>query len=149
MKKLLLIEEETCSRNLFAACLEAEGYEIDVAKDDSIGIQVAQNQSPDLVICSLTISSFKETLSGFRQDALMIDVPFILLSATLTQAEIPQYRGKTQDSYLAKPTTVDELLDAIAIQLERQVENHSLSQNYSGFSSDGSDDLICCEMSTT
>ncbi|MCU0566283.1 MAG: response regulator [Oculatellaceae cyanobacterium Prado106] len=124
MKKLLLIEDEACTRNLFSSCLASEGYQVTVAADGLIGLQEAQKQMPDLVICDVLMPNLDghSVLSAFRQNTVMAEIPFVFLTASIAKAEFPHSAGVGQDSYLAKPATVDELLDAIALQLERQLD---------------------------
>jgi DNA-binding response OmpR family regulator len=48
--RILLIEDEIRSQNLFVACLQAEGYDILIANDGLTGFEIAIEQLPDLVI---------------------------------------------------------------------------------------------------
>jgi YesN/AraC family two-component response regulator len=127
MNKLLVIEHEACTRNLISTCLQAEGYQIAVAADGEMGVQEAQKQVPDLVICDVLMPNMDGygVLSTFCQSSLMAEVPFIFLAASIPEAELPQLDRSTSDSYLAKPTTIDDLLTAIEAQRENYLKNQS------------------------
>jgi YesN/AraC family two-component response regulator len=123
MNKLLVIEHEACTRGLLSSCLQAEGYQIAVAADGWVGIQEAQKQMPDLVICDILMPSMDGygVLSTFCQSSLMVGTPFIFLAANVMEVELPRQERGAPDSYLAKPATIDNLLEAIAFQLDKQV----------------------------
>jgi YesN/AraC family two-component response regulator len=123
MNKLLVIEHEACTRGLLFSCLQAEGYQIAVAADGWVGIQEAQKQIPDLVICDILMPSMDGygVLSTFCQSPLVVEIPFIFLAANIMEVELPRQEGIAPDSYLAKPATIDDLLEAIAFQLDKQV----------------------------
>ena len=53
MKKILVIEDEAQTREIFLECLEAEGFDTIGAENGLVGVQRAQQQLPDLVICDV------------------------------------------------------------------------------------------------
>jgi len=53
MKKILVIEDRAPTRNLFLAGLKAEGFYAIGAENGSLGVQQAQKQLPDLIICQI------------------------------------------------------------------------------------------------
>lgn len=122
MKKILVIEDEIQTMDLFLSCLEVEGYQTIKAKNGLVGVQEAQKHLPDLVICDILMPELDgySVLSRLRHNSITETIPFIFLTASMTKAELPKSNGSETAIYLAKPTTVDELLEAIAIQLERQ-----------------------------
>lgn len=125
MKKILVIEDETCTRNLFMACLEAEGYYTVGAENGHAGIYAAQKQLPDLVICDILMPELDgySVLATLRQDPVTAAIPFIFLTASMTKAELPKKMEASGDCYLAKPATADELLQSVVTQLERQIHS--------------------------
>jgi YesN/AraC family two-component response regulator len=124
MTRLLVIEHEACTRKLLFSCLQAEGYQIAAAADGWIGNQEAQKQMPDLVICDILMPGMDGygVLSAFCQSSLMISTPFIFLAGSVLKTEVSRQERIIPDSYLAKPTTIDNLLEAIAFQLDQQCQ---------------------------
>jgi CheY-like chemotaxis protein len=53
MKKILVIEDEAQTRDIYLECLEAEGFNAIGAENGRIGLQRAQEQLPDLVLCDI------------------------------------------------------------------------------------------------
>src|SRR5207237_5837316 len=86
------------------------------------GIQEAQKHLPDLVICDILMPDLDGygVLTMLRQDPLTAIIPFIFLTGSDTKADVRKGMELGADDYLTKPATVDDLLKAIAIRLEKQ-----------------------------
>jgi YesN/AraC family two-component response regulator len=123
MKKILVIEDEARTRNLFLNCLKAEGFYTIAAENGFVGIQRAQEQLPDLVICDIAMPELDgySVLTTLRQNPATAIIPFIFLTGKNTKAELRQGMELGADDYLTKPCTVEELLGAIAARLEKQI----------------------------
>ena len=122
MKTILVIEDETQTRNLFLNCLKSEGFYTISAENGVVGIQRAREDSPDLILCNVFMSEVDgySVLSRLRQDPVTTIIPFIFLTSKLTKAEIRKGMNLGADDYLSKPCTVEELLEAIAAQLKKR-----------------------------
>ncbi|MBD2386259.1 response regulator transcription factor [Cylindrospermum sp. FACHB-282] len=121
-KKILVIEDDAVTRNLFLDCLQAEGFDAIGAENGLVGIQQAQVHLPDLVICDILMPDLDgySVLNILRQDPLTAIIPFIFLTGSNAKAAVRKGMELGADDYLTKPATVDELLRAIAIRLEKQ-----------------------------
>jgi YesN/AraC family two-component response regulator len=122
MTKVLVIEDEAESRDIFLDSLEAEGFEAIAAENGRVGLLKVQKHLPDLVICDIVMPELDGygVLSELRQNPMTATIPFIFLSAKATKAEVRQGMDLGADDYLTKPSTVEELLRAIAARLEKQ-----------------------------
>lgn len=122
MKKILVIEDEAESRDIFLDSLEAEGFEAIAAQNGLVGIEQVQKHLPDLVICDIVMPELDGygVLTTLRQNPVTATIPFIFLTAKATKAEVRQGMDLGADDYLTKPSTVEELLGAIAARLEKQ-----------------------------
>ncbi|MCA1992631.1 MAG: response regulator [Coleofasciculus sp. S288] len=122
MTKILVIEDEAQTRNSFLKCLNAEGFKAIGAENGFIGIQRAQEQLSDLVICDIIMPELDgyTVLTTLRQNPVTAIIPFIFLTAKPSKAEFRQAMELGADDYLTKPSTAEELLRAIAAQLEKQ-----------------------------
>ena len=122
MKKILVIEDETRTRDLFLKCLDAEGFYTIGAENGIVGVQRTQEQLPDLVISDIKMPQLDGygVLTTLRQDPVTASIPFIFLTAKVTKAELRQGMELGADDYLTKPCTVEELLGAISARLEKQ-----------------------------
>ena len=108
MKKILVIEDEARTRNLFVKCLEAEGFYTIGAENGLVGIQQAQEKLPDLVICDIVMPQLDGygVLTALRQNPVTAIIPFIFLTAKVFQADIRKGMELGADDYITKPCTV-------------------------------------------
>ena len=121
-KTILIIEDDATTRNLYLRGLEAEGFNIIVAENGLVGIEKAQTYLPDLVICDIVMPDMDgySVLQRMRQDPVTAIIPFIFLTGSDDKKDIRKGMELGADDYLTKPSTLEELLKAIAIRLEKQ-----------------------------
>jgi YesN/AraC family two-component response regulator len=124
MKTILIIEDETETRHVFLKCLEFEGFQAFGARNGAEGIQLAQSQSPDLIVCDILMPDMDgyTVLEILRRSPETASIPFIFLTAKVTMADLRQGMELGADDYLTKPCTVEQFLAAIATRLKRYKE---------------------------
>jgi YesN/AraC family two-component response regulator len=122
MSKILVIEDEALSRNMFRDCLEAEGFVTLGAEDGFAGIELARQHFPNLVLCDIIMPKLDgyEVLRQLRQDVTTATIPFIFITAKTGKTDRRQGMSLGADDYLYKPSTVEELLEAVSARLEKQ-----------------------------
>lgn len=120
-QKILLIEDDIRSRNLFVSCLQAEGYDTLVAEDGIAGIQIAQQQLPNLILCDIAMPKLDgySVLKKLREDRVTAIIPFIFLTAKGNKSELRQGMKLGADDYLTKPITAEELIETVIARLAR------------------------------
>lgn len=121
-KTILVIEDDSDSRNLFLAVLEARGFDGIAAENGAAGIQQAQKYLPDLIICDIMMPDMDgyDVLNVLRQDPLTAIIPFIFLAGSHEKGGLRKGMELGADDYITKPSTIEEILKAIAIRLEKQ-----------------------------
>jgi YesN/AraC family two-component response regulator len=121
-KKILVIEDDAMTRRIFIDGLDAEGFNTIGAENGLVGIQQAKQHLPDLVICDIVMPGMDgySVLNRLRQDPVTAVIPFIFLSGRETKADFRKGMELGADDYVTKPSTVGELLRAIAIRLEKK-----------------------------
>ncbi|MBD2502631.1 response regulator transcription factor [Anabaena azotica] len=121
-KTILVIEDEADTRNLFLVVLEANGFDVIVAENGVAGIQQAQKHLPDLIICDIIMPDMDgySVLDTLRQDPLTTIIPFIFLTGNNDKASLRKGMELGADDYITKPSTIEEILKAIATRLEKQ-----------------------------
>ncbi|MBE9213751.1 response regulator [Plectonema cf. radiosum LEGE 06105] len=122
MKRILVIENKTSTRKFFLKELKAKGFDAIGAKNGQIGIQRVKQELPDLIISEIVMPSLDgySVLTKLRQMGATAIIPFIFLSEKATQADIRKGMKLGADDYLTKPCTIEELLEAVIAQLEKQ-----------------------------
>ena len=116
MNKILIIEDERETRDMFIEALTEEGFETIGAKNGRVGIQKTQKYLPDLIICDVTMPELNgyQVLTTLRQNPCTAAIPFIFMSALSDEAERHEAMRLGANDYLTKPCTVEKLLQAIA-----------------------------------
>ncbi len=121
-KKILVIEDDTTTRNIFLEALEAESFDTIGAEDGVIGVGKAKKYLPDLIICDIVMPDMDGygVLASLRQYPETAVTPFIFLTGSDSKANFRKGMELGADDYLTKPSTVDDLLKAINARFQKQ-----------------------------
>ncbi len=119
--RVLVVDDETLSRESLREVLCDAGYDVRTAKDGASALGLMQDFPPDLVISDLSMPH----LGGYglvqciREGAQVPDVPIILISShDDTQSRVHGFQFGADD-FMAKPIDVDELLARAERHLSR------------------------------
>lgn len=125
--KILVIEDDARTRNIFMDCLDSEGFSTIGAEDGLEGLTKVQKHLPDVVVCDIAMPKLDgyQVLNALRQNPITSITSFIFLTASVSKADRRKGMELGADDYLTKPTTVEELLKAIAARLEKRASLHS------------------------
>jgi YesN/AraC family two-component response regulator len=131
-RTILVIEDDTVTRNLYLKGLKIEGFDAIGAENGMVGIQKAQEYLPDIVICDIMMPQMDgyAVLSALRQDPRTAPIPLIFLSASDTRGDIRKGMELGADDYITKPSTLDELLKAIAVRIRKQASLQNWCNNF-------------------
>lgn len=121
--KILVIEDVTPLRNDMVEMLRLEGYEVRGAENGVVGLEVAYDFQPDLVVCDIMMPELDGygVLNALRADIRTRTIPFIFLTAKSERAEVRKGMGLGADDYLTKPFENDELLEAVRTRLDQRL----------------------------
>lgn len=122
MTRILVIEDEAAVRDNIQEILELEGFELFTAEDGLLGIQMAELEQPDLIICDVTMPELDgyKVLEQLRQSSTTAVIPFIFLTARADHLDFRQGMELGADDYLTKPFTPGELRRAVSTRLEKR-----------------------------
>ena len=117
MKKILVIEDDDLIRETVLEVLEWHGFEAVGAQNGQVGIKMAIAQIPDLILSDVMMPKFNgfEVFAALRSHPATASIPFIFM----TGSEMEKALELKADGYLNKPCSVNEMLGAIANQLEK------------------------------
>lgn len=121
MKKILLIEDNPEIRDNTSEILSLANYHVVVAENGKIGVELAQREKPDLIICDIMMPELDgygvlHILSKNEQTA---GIPFIFLTAKTEKTDIRKGMNLGADDYLTKPFDDTDLLNAIEARLRK------------------------------
>lgn len=115
-KKILVIDDEPDVRMLLRTRLSANNFEILEAADGSLGVALAKEKKPDLILLDIAMPGKDgiETYHALEQDPLTKPIPAIFLTA-LGQNIASNRVNKELVSYaiLGKPYKSEDLIQEI------------------------------------
>ncbi|HHJ07421.1 MAG TPA: response regulator [Anaerolineae bacterium] len=114
-KRVLYIEDNFENRLFVRRVLESMGLELLEAEDGMTGIEVAQNESPDLILMDIGLPGMDglETTTRIRQDQEIKDIPIIALTANAMKGDAERCLAAGCDIYLTKPIGVTDLKEKV------------------------------------
>jgi CheY-like chemotaxis protein len=120
MQKILVIEDEETVRENILELLDAEGFDAIAASNGRIGLELARQQLPDLILCDVRMPELDGygVLQGIRSDPAMAGIPLIFLTAKASKTDLSYGLELGANAYITKPFTITELLSAISQILE-------------------------------
>lgn len=121
MKKILLIEDNKDVRENTAEILQMARYIVFTARNGKEGVELAQKERPDLIICDIMMPVLDgygvlHLLSKHEETA---SIPFIYLTAKAERDDFRKGMEMGADDYLTKPFDDVELLNAIESRLKK------------------------------
>ena len=116
--RILVIEDEERIRQFLYRGLSFEGYKVDVASDGQVGLDLARDNPPDLVLLDLMLPGI-DGLEVCRRLRSVSDVPILMLTAKETIEDRVTGLDAGADDYLVKPFAFDELMARVRALLRR------------------------------
>ena len=132
MTTILLIEDNKPLRENLCEMLTLAGYRVLVAESGHVGLQMAANEHPALILCDIMMHGLDgyDVLTRLRADTTMKSIPFIFLTAKGTPPDIRVGMNLGADDYLPKPVSRNDLLKAVRSRLERAKQKHPFAPNF-------------------
>ena len=121
MKSILVIEDEPEMRRNITALLRYHDYRPIVAENGRVGVALAQQEKPDLVLCDVMMPELDGhgVLQALRQNPELALIPFIFLTARGEKDDLRSGMNLGADDYLTKPVANADLIRAIEARLRR------------------------------
>jgi two-component system KDP operon response regulator KdpE len=115
---ILVIDDELQIRKLLAIALEANGYKVIEADTAKMGIALAANHNPDLILLDIELpdNNGQNVLTALRQ---WYSNAVIMLSVLSSEEEIVKALDNGATDYLTKPFRTAELLARIRSATKR------------------------------
>ncbi len=119
-KTVLIIEDDMKIRRLLRLYLEKEGYEVLEAEDGREGMEVFEKLDPCFVITDLMLPKQSgEELCQWIRTEQNSDVPLLILTAKVEEAERIKGLQLGADDYVTKPFSPQEVIVRVETILRR------------------------------
>lgn len=135
MKKILLIEDNKDVRENTAEILTLAKYDVITAKNGKEGVELAQKEKPDLIICDIMMPVLDGhgALHMLSKNEETASIPFIFLTAKAERSDFRKGMEMGADDYLTKPFDDVELMNAIESRLKKnEILKKEFSKNIQG-----------------
>ena len=118
-KRILIVEDEENIVDILAFNLKREGYEPMEAMDGALGLQMALEKDPDLILLDLMLPS----MDGFEVCRRLREAgrttPVIMLTAREEETDKVMGLELGADDYITKPFSMRELLARVKANIRR------------------------------
>ena len=90
MPKIAIIEDDQAISQMYRFKFEAEGYEVQTAENGKLGLELAENMKPDIILCDLMMPEMTgdEVLAKLRASDWGKNIKVIILT-NVGEQEIP------------------------------------------------------------
>ena len=119
--KVLVIDNHPDTLDIIKLTLRRQGYDVLTADSGDIGLQIAQRESPDLILLDIMmpIMDGLEVCRRIRANAALKMVPVIMFTAMSRPEDKLAGFAAGADDYLSKPTRPNELIRRVKTILAR------------------------------
>lgn len=123
MTKILVIDDDPNDRLIIRKILSRQPHNFEVieAKNGQIGIKLALEYLPDLILCDVIMPNTDgyNVLKKLRSYKVSETIPFIFLTAKNDLEDLRKGMNLGADDYLLKPFQAESLIEAVQTRLKR------------------------------
>jgi len=103
--RILVIDDEESNRALLTRRLRREGHVVMTADTGEAGIAIATAQPVDVILLDVMMPGISgyDVLARLKQDAVLRDIPVLMITAVDGSASVTRCIALGADDYLAKP----------------------------------------------
>jgi signal transduction histidine kinase len=117
---ILIVEDSMTQAELLRRMLVQQGYRVTVAKDGAEGLAAAREEPPKVIISDITMPVMNgfEMCRAIRQDAVLQEIPVILLTMLTDTRDVIHGLNAGADYYVTKPFNEQYLLSRLNTALK-------------------------------
>lgn len=115
MPRILLVEDNELNRDMLSRRLQRQGFEVAVAHDGRLGLQLARDWRPDVILMdmSLPVLSGWEATRALKSDEATRGIPVVALTAHAMSGDEELARQAGCDDFDTKPIDLPRLVAKI------------------------------------
>lgn len=112
MKRVLLVDDDADSRDLYASYLDKEGYAVSVASDGAEAVEMATESQPDAIVMDVSMPGIDGTEAAWllRGGEATASIPIVAMTAE----EPGSFEDSSFDSMVEKPCTPPALAELLS-----------------------------------
>lgn len=115
MAKILIVEDNEMNRDMLSRRLERKGFDVVMAEDGKVGVDMSKSETPDLILMDLSLPVMDgwEATSTIKADDETRNIPIIVLTAHAMAGDREKALESGADEYDTKPIEFKRLLGKI------------------------------------
>ena len=115
MNTILVIEDNKEIRENVCELLQLEGYNVLFAVNGKLGLALAKESHPDLILCDIWMPEMGgyEVFNDLKKEAATSTIPFVFVTASADRREVEIGLNMGAHAYIRKPFQEQELFDTI------------------------------------
>jgi two-component system, cell cycle response regulator DivK len=123
MPKILVVEDHEWSRDMLTKRLSRRGYQVIWAVDGRRGIELARNQTPDLILMDMSLPGIDgwEATRRLKGDPATRAIPIVAITAHAMASDRKKAMDAGCDGYHTKPVDFESLVFDIEGLLEARM----------------------------
>jgi two-component system KDP operon response regulator KdpE len=115
---ILVVDDEPQITRVLRTALTAQGYDIRVANDGEMALEIMKDWSPNLIITDLSMPHL-DGVQLCRRVRAVSQVPILVLSVRDQERQKIEALDAGADDYVTKPFSMNELLARVRANLRR------------------------------
>ena len=121
--RILVVDDEPDCLSIIRCRLEWSHYEVITASNGAEGLQIAENENPDIVLLdtNMPVMDGHEMLERMRKHPILKETPVIMVTALCEMNDIAAASALGIADYVTKPVDFPSLLEKISNILENRV----------------------------
>lgn len=115
-RKILYVEDNPLNMRLVRKILQNAGYKMLEAMDGLSGVEMAQNERPDLILMDINLPDIDGLAATLRikSTPTLAHIPIIALTANTMHGDRERFMEAGCDGYIPKPIAKNELLTMVS-----------------------------------
>ena len=115
-KTILIVEDNPQNRYLVTFLLEQRGYELQVAEDGQVALEMLEESVPDLILMDMQLPRVDgyEATRRIKADSRFRHIPLVALTAHSMQRDEDRAIEAGCDVFVTKPVDAEGLLAVVA-----------------------------------
>jgi two-component system chemotaxis response regulator CheY len=114
-KRILTVDDSRTMRDMLKLALEDAGFEVVQAEDGVHGLEVLEDEHPDVIITDINMPRMDGFgfIQGVRADERLRGVPILVLTTESDPGKKTRARDAGATGWIVKPFNPAKLIDAI------------------------------------
>ncbi|MBN1312835.1 MAG: response regulator [Anaerolineae bacterium] len=118
MSNLLIVDDEEGLLEALTIILSDEGYQVEAVTSGQAALKAldaSEEHLPDLIVADIVMPEMSgiELCETIRRSPDLADIPFLFISAFVSNTVEDQIAGQSKVAILRKPFEVEDLIEAV------------------------------------